>query len=130
MDGDTSKTNGVLTVAEAARQLKVSATTLQREMREGKLIGIRVRGCYRIRQSDLDAYIEQLCQSASEKTARASSTIKCASNIAVSALSTLYRPAPLLMTRGKSKIDSALRSPQPKLAVVPTSPSTRRSTNG
>src|SRR5882762_8403877 len=47
----------LLTNAEAAERLKVSARTLRREVADGRLRGVRIRGCWRIAQADLDSYL-------------------------------------------------------------------------
>lgn len=49
-----------LTVEEIAQQIKVHPETVRRWLREGKLSGVLISrsGGYRIRQSSLDAFIE------------------------------------------------------------------------
>lgn len=49
-----------LTVEEAAEQIKVHAETIRRWIRDGKLIATLISraGGYRIRQSNLDAFLD------------------------------------------------------------------------
>lgn len=60
-----------LTVAEVARRLKVSKSTVYREIADGRLVARRVRSrSVRVSSSDLDAYIAglQIWESASVAT--------------------------------------------------------------
>jgi excisionase family DNA binding protein len=47
------------TVNELAQVLKVSVRTLRREMDEGELKFIKIRGRIRIREEDVQAYLAQ-----------------------------------------------------------------------
>jgi excisionase family DNA binding protein len=47
------------TVNELAQVLKVSVRTLRREMEEGELRYIKIRGRVRIREEDVQAYLQQ-----------------------------------------------------------------------
>ena len=47
------------TVNELAQVLKVSVRTLRREMDEGELKFIKIRGRIRIREEDVQAYLTQ-----------------------------------------------------------------------
>jgi excisionase family DNA binding protein len=47
------------TVNELAQVLKVSVRTLRREMEEGELKYIKIRGRVRIREEDVQAYLQQ-----------------------------------------------------------------------
>jgi excisionase family DNA binding protein len=47
------------TVNELAQLLKVSVRTLRREMEEGELRYIKIRGRVRIREEDVQTYLEQ-----------------------------------------------------------------------
>jgi len=47
----------LLTIADAATQLATSRRTVEREIADGKLAVILVRGSRRVAQSDLDDYI-------------------------------------------------------------------------
>lgn len=49
----------LLTVAEVAETLRVSTMTVYRLVRSGEIPAVRVGRNYRIRRSDLDAYLEQ-----------------------------------------------------------------------
>jgi excisionase family DNA binding protein len=50
----------LLTQEEAAARLKISPLTLGNWLREGKIKGVKVGRLWRIREKDLDAYIESL----------------------------------------------------------------------
>lgn len=52
-------TERLLTAAEVADQLRVSTMTIYRLIRSGELPAVRVGRNYRVRQSDLDVYLEQ-----------------------------------------------------------------------
>jgi excisionase family DNA binding protein len=47
----------LLTITAAATQLATSRRTIEREIADGKLAVIRVRGSRRVAQADLDSYI-------------------------------------------------------------------------
>lgn len=46
-----------MTLADVASRLGVSVRTVEREIRDGRLRAIRVRGAVRILESDVTAYI-------------------------------------------------------------------------
>lgn len=46
-----------ITITEAANKLGCSATFLQRQCREGKILAVRVGKNYRVREADLDAWV-------------------------------------------------------------------------
>lgn len=48
-----------LRVADAARLLNVSAATLYREIADGRIRAVRIRGTWRIRHSELLRYLER-----------------------------------------------------------------------
>lgn len=48
----------LLTAAEVADQLRVSTMTIYRLIRNGELPAVRVGRNYRVRTSDLDAYLQ------------------------------------------------------------------------
>jgi excisionase family DNA binding protein len=48
----------LLTAAEVADQLRVSTMTIYRLIRSGELPAVRVGRNYRVREADLDAYLE------------------------------------------------------------------------
>lgn len=50
---------GFLTVAEVARQLRVSNMTVYRLIKAGQLAAIRVGKNYRIRESDVNRYLSE-----------------------------------------------------------------------
>lgn len=47
-----------LKVADAARLLNVSPATLYREIQDGRLRAVRIRGTWRIRHSEIERYLE------------------------------------------------------------------------
>jgi excisionase family DNA binding protein len=51
-------TETLLTAAEVADQLRVSTMTIYRLIRSGELPAVRVGRNYRVRRSELDAYLE------------------------------------------------------------------------
>ena len=52
----------VFTIPEAAADAKVSPSTIKREIRCGRLIATRIRGCVRISREDLEDY-KRKCRS-------------------------------------------------------------------
>ena len=48
-----------VTIGEAAAMLAVSADTIRREMRRGKLRGIRIGSGIRIRRTEIEAYMKR-----------------------------------------------------------------------
>lgn len=51
-------TEMLLTAAEVADQLRVSTMTIYRLIRSGELPAVRVGRNYRVRQGDLDTYLD------------------------------------------------------------------------
>ena len=51
-------TDTLLTAAEVADQLRVSTMTIYRLIRSGELAAVRVGRNYRVRQRDLEAYLD------------------------------------------------------------------------
>jgi len=49
----------LLTPEEAADRLNVSPMTVRKWLRSGKLRGVKVSVLWRVRESDLDAFIEE-----------------------------------------------------------------------
>jgi excisionase family DNA binding protein len=49
---------GLLTVAEVAEMLRVSTMTVYRLIRSGEIPAVRIGRSYRIREPDLESYIE------------------------------------------------------------------------
>ena len=49
----------LLTLEEAAQQLKTSTWTVRRWIREGKLRGVRIGGTYRVDPADLAEFIRK-----------------------------------------------------------------------
>jgi len=49
----------MLTLDDVAKILNVSAATVRRLIEDGELKAIKVRGQWRVKQSDLDKYIEK-----------------------------------------------------------------------
>lgn len=48
----------LLTVAQVAHRLAVDQSTVRRLIQRGKLTGRKLGGCVRVREEDLEAYIE------------------------------------------------------------------------
>ena len=48
----------IMTVAECAARLSVSSETIRRELRSGRLGGLKIRSAIRITEDDLRAYID------------------------------------------------------------------------
>jgi excisionase family DNA binding protein len=51
--------DAVLTVEEVAAQLRVSPQTVRKLIEDGDLKAFKVRGQWRVKQSDLDDYIQR-----------------------------------------------------------------------
>lgn len=51
--------NDLLTVAEVAEMLRVSTMTVYRLIRTGELPAVRVGRSYRVKQADLERYLEE-----------------------------------------------------------------------
>lgn len=49
----------VFTVEEVAKYLKVTPTTIYRMLEDGRLTGFKIGASWRIRESDITAYIER-----------------------------------------------------------------------
>ena len=67
MANDMIKGEQVYTPQEVAQVLKVSAATVSRAIRDGKLKGLRVGGQWRILGSDLVRYLNAETQAALER---------------------------------------------------------------
>lgn len=78
----------VLTTQEAAARARVSARTLVREILDGRLATVRIRGCVRILAADLDAYLQSHRQCQSDRTVAHG---KSASSTRVRGLAALLR---------------------------------------
>lgn len=95
----------LLTIPQAAERLSVSRRTVEREIADGRLRAIRVRGLLRVDPADLDAYIrEQVhqCRSASVATDGRSESVSAL----VAGLSVPFLPVRVAPTRGRSKLRS------------------------
>jgi excisionase family DNA binding protein len=60
----------LITMEEAARRLSVGRTLIYQQVRRGNLPSIRVGRCRRIALVDLERYVEQLREHASQHTFR------------------------------------------------------------
>lgn len=56
--GETPRGDRLHTVAEVARHMRVSNMTVYRLIKAGAISAVRVGKSYRIRQRDLDAYLD------------------------------------------------------------------------
>ncbi len=56
--GETPQGDRLHTVAEVAEHMRVSNMTVYRLIKAGAIAAVRVGKSYRIRQSDLDAYLD------------------------------------------------------------------------
>ena len=56
---ETYMTQPLLTLEEAARRLHVSMATMRRLLRDGELIGTKIRGDWRIDPVDLEDFIQK-----------------------------------------------------------------------
>lgn len=113
----------LITLREAAEQLRVSERTIRREIGSGRLQALRVRGLMRIDQADLDAYLSQsrIQQAPPCPSESAASVIRSECVLAVdSALSGRFRPAPVGPMRGRSKMRSGAATSTRRLAAVQT----------
>ena|ERR1700756_118729 len=91
----------LLTLAEVAKRLRVSLRTLEREIAEGKLHAIKLRHRRMIVEADLAAYIAALrCQCENVRTVGKSESASAVAD----ALKRRFRPAPLELTRSRSKL--------------------------
>jgi excisionase family DNA binding protein len=70
---------GIYTPQEVAQVLKVSAATLSRAIRDGKLKALRVGGQWRIVGTELVKYLNSETQAALDKTASRHETVNIAS---------------------------------------------------
>lgn len=59
MRAKEEKPTRLLTPEEAADRLNVSPMTVRKWLRSGKLRGVKVSVLWRVRESDLDAFIEE-----------------------------------------------------------------------
>lgn len=59
----------LLTVAEVAELLRVSTMTVYRLIRSGELPAVRVGRNYRVRQRDLDGYLQEQVVEPEQRTA-------------------------------------------------------------
>ena len=58
-DPQTFVTGGLLTVAEVARAMRVSNMTVYRLIKSGELPAVRVGKNYRLRETDLERFLEE-----------------------------------------------------------------------
>jgi excisionase family DNA binding protein len=58
-DPQTFVTGGLLTVAEVASAMRVSNMTVYRLIKSGELPAVRVGKNYRLRESDLERFLEE-----------------------------------------------------------------------
>ena len=108
----------LLTLAEAAARLRVSARSVRREIADGHIAAVQVRTRLRVSTAELARYIaarETRCQS--ENTANAGK-LESLSEVA-SALSKHFRAAPPGPTRSRTKLRSGGR--RSTLRLVETS---------
>ena len=112
----------MLTLADAARLLKVSERTIRREIADGRLVALQVRGAIRIEPTELARYIAaargSACPSAKSAT---DGKFDCVSAVA-DALSARYRQALPAATRKPSKIRSGVRKSTLRLVAGPQRP--------
>lgn len=107
----------LLTLPEVAKHLRVSLRTLEREVADGRLAIVRIRTRRMVDPAELARYIAaasqgQPCPSASEETATKSASASAVASV----LNALFRPAPPLPTRVRSK--SRLAAPASTLRLV------------
>ena len=57
----------LLTVMETAEKLKVGKSTVYNILQSGELPAVRIRSAWRIREQDLEDYIERMISDAQEK---------------------------------------------------------------
>jgi excisionase family DNA binding protein len=57
-NGGTRMDDRLLTIEEASQYLQKSVKTVREWLRTGKLAGLKVGGTWRIRASDLEAFLE------------------------------------------------------------------------
>ncbi len=98
----------LLTLQEAATQLRVSVRTVRREIGDGRLVAVQVRGRLLVEPGALQDYIaasrtQAPCPSDAKATAGKFASVQAAA----SALSNAFRPAPPAGTRRRSKLRCA-----------------------
>lgn len=59
--GDDGMEN-IYTVEDAAEQLKVSTFTIREYLKNGKIKGFKIGNSWRIKESELETFIEQMTQ--------------------------------------------------------------------
>lgn len=110
----------LLTVAEAAERLRVSARTVEREIAAGRLACVRVRSRRLVDDADLTAYIsasrEQTCRSESAETDSRSEY----ASVVAAALSGRCLPVRSVSTRSRSKLRSGAGTSTRSPAEAPT----------
>ena len=57
----------LLTVMETAEKLKVGKSTVYNILQSGELPAVRIRSAWRIRETDLEDYVERMITDAQEK---------------------------------------------------------------
>ena len=60
----------LLTVMEAAEKLKVGKSTVYNILQSGELPAVRIRSAWRIREQDLEDYVERMITGAKEESQR------------------------------------------------------------
>jgi excisionase family DNA binding protein len=60
----------MLTLEEVAQRLKVSVKTIRRWLQQGRLTGIKMGKLWRIRETELEAFIERQTQQRREDEAQ------------------------------------------------------------
>jgi excisionase family DNA binding protein len=100
----------LLTLLEAAEQLRVSVRSIEREAADGRLAIVRIRSRRMVDPAELDRYVAdsqvRACQSASEATA----TRSASASAAVAALSEHFRLAQRSPTPARSRSRLAARA--------------------
>ena len=111
----------LLTPSAFAAQLQVSARTVRREIADGRLAAVRIRGLLRIEPAEAARYIaaarEAACQSGGTATDGKFESLAAAAV----ALSKHYHPAPPAPTRSRSKLRCSAASSTLRL-VKPAAP--------
>jgi excisionase family DNA binding protein len=108
----------LMTLDAAARHLQVSPRSVRREIAQGKLTAIRVRNRLRIREEDLQAYLdaqkEKPCPSVSVASVTRSELVSVADSVSRK----LSPQAPHAPKRARSKLHSLAARSQLQLVVV------------
>jgi excisionase family DNA binding protein len=89
----------MLTLSEAATRLRVSPSTVRREIADGRLAAVRVRRRILVSPAAIEQYLAA-CPSAATATAGRSESLQ----EAVAALSRHFHPAPPAPTRSRSRL--------------------------